>query len=281
MEDEILTQTPPQSSEETIAPVTPIAPATDAPTAPPAESTALERAFQRSKEEIAALKAKTAKLQDQTTKYQGLLEQLQPLLGGGTPGTSSNAAELLTSFSVQEKIEAMKAQAAAEEAARVRAETSSTIAQHRQEADAARQALAAVRQRQALFDFFNQNGGDSAGFNDFCALAGRNLEVDLTGSEAKVVRVKNLDGTPMYDGDQNALDPIGYMLAVRKGTIGSKALQSTLTPYNQSSGVGTSPVGRTPSGKDVYDISRMQELIDTWHKQGKDPYVEIKKADWR
>jgi hypothetical protein len=271
MEDEILTQTPAQSSEETIAPVTPIAPPVES---EKPDTGALERALQRKKDEAAELKAQNDRLKE-------LMRQVQTSLGGGSTGTGTSATDILNSFTVEEKLKAIRDEASAQTEARIRAENRETINTIRQESESIRQQLAAERQRQALFNFFHENGGDSNGFADFCALAGRQLEVDLSGSDAKVVRVKNLDGTPMYDGDQNALDPVGYMLAVRKGTVGSAALRATLIPYNQSSGVGTSPVGRTPSGKDVYDTSRMQELVDTWYKQGKDPYVEIKKADWR
>jgi hypothetical protein len=276
MDNEELLTTPPQS-EETIAPVTPIAPATDAPTAPPAatapENSALVNAFERTKAQLKEIEA-------QNKKYKGLLEQLQANLGG-TTGASSNAVELLNSFSVQEKLEAMRKDAAAQAEAKVRGETQQAIAAAKQEAEMARSSLASVRRRQSVFDFFTANGGIATEFDSFYALAGEQIDVDLSTPVAKVVKVKSSDGIQLYDDDQRPIDPAGFMVAVRSGKMGSKALQSTLTPYNQSSGVGTSPAGRTPDGKPVLDRSRIQEYVDLWHKQGLDPTKKIKEAEWR
>ena len=278
MDEELLPPTTPPT-EETIVPVTPIAPAdsppaSPPPTAPAVDNSALVNAFERNK-------ARLKEIEEQNKKYKGLLEQLQANLGGNPGATASNAVELLNTFSVQEKLEAMRKDAAAQAEARVRGETQQAIAAAKQEADMARSSLASVRRRQAVFTFFTDNGGIATEFDSFYALAGEQIEVDLNTPVAKVAKVKSNEGIQLYDDDQKPIDPAGFMVAVRSGKMGSKALQSTMTPYNQSSGVGTSPAGRTPDGKPVLERARMQEYIDGWYKQGKDAVAEIAKAEWR
>ena len=267
MDEELLPPTTPPSEETIVSP----------PVTPPAETEkpdtgALERALQRKKEEAAELKAQNDRLKE-------LMRQVQTSLGGTSPAGTS-AADILNSFTVEEHLSKIRMEASSATEAKVRAENKATIDLIRQEAEAARQQLAAEKQRRALFDFFHANGGEPAGFADFCALAGRQIEIDLSGTEAKVVKVKNPDGSPMYDADQNALDPVGWMDAVRRGKAGSNALRSTLIPYNQSSGVGTSPAGRTADGVNVYRKADMQKLVDAWVRQGIDDIAEIKKAKW-
>lgn len=282
MDEELLTPSATSPDEETIAPVTPSAPAESQPASPPTvpDNSALANAYERQKARLKEIEAQNREVQEQNKKYKGLLEQLQANLGGNAPA-SSNAVELLNTFSVQEKLEAMRKEAAAQAEARVRGETQQAIAVAKQEADMARSSLAAVRRRQAVFDFFTSNGGIPAEFDSFYALAGEQIDVDLNAPVAKVAKVKSHDGVQLYDDDQKPVDPAGFMVAVRSGKMGSRALQSTLTPYNQSSGVGTSPAGRTPDGKPVLERARMQEYIDAWYKQGKDAVAEIAKAEWR
>lgn len=276
MDEELLPPSATPPDEETIAPVTPSAPESHPASPPPAvpDNSALANAYERQK-------ARLKEIEEQNKKYKGLLEQLQANLGGNAPASSNSTVELLNTFSVQEKLEAMRKEAAAQAEAKVRGETQQAIAAAKQEADMARSSLAAVRRRQAVFDFFTSNGGIPAEFDSFYALAGEQIDVDLNAPVAKVVKVKSHEGVQLYGDDQKPVDPAGFMVAVRSGKMGSRALQSTLTPYNQSSGVGTSPAGRTPDGKPVLERARMQEYIDAWYKQGKDAVAEIANAEWR